>query len=199
MNETTWKSKHFLVLLYPDNPEHLQTFFLLRSKYNCAYIAHDKDVFDEEDLVDHPDRQLGAPKKTHWHVVVTFPNQKWNTSFAKEIKLELRWIKKCDELRNGLRYLIHRDHPNKFQYEPEQVKGSLTNKFITVLQDKTPEIEQVCLIMDFIDSYQGILSYTTLTKWALAHDCWSSLRRSFSIIKELVNEKNMLTYEKQSV
>lgn len=63
MEETTWKSKHFLVLLYPDNPEHIQTFFLLRSKYNCAYISHDKDVFDEEDLVEHPDKELGAPKK----------------------------------------------------------------------------------------------------------------------------------------
>ena len=77
-----------------------------------AYILHDKDV--------NPD---GTPKKTHYHLLLFFDGKK-SFEQIKEITdvLNAPNPQRVKNPKGMVRYLIHMDNPEKYQYKREDIK-----------------------------------------------------------------------------
>lgn len=76
-----------------------------------ALILHDKDVRDD-----------GQPKAKHFHCVLTFKDTTTSSAVAKALCVEEQYVNK---IRNSTRtaelYLIHKNNPEKYQYDPNDV------------------------------------------------------------------------------
>lgn len=79
-----------------------------------AIIIHDKDLLDSWE-----------PKKKHFHIVLTFKNATTIWAVAKWLWVECQYIEKIrTTTKSAMLYLVHRNNPEKFQYDPKEVKAS---------------------------------------------------------------------------
>ncbi len=173
------------IILYTDNSNHIKLLNELTSKYNYAYIVHDKDTNDD-----------GSLKKEHIHLLIFFKNARWGTSILKEINIDnTNLIEFRENKSNAIQYLIHSNNLNKYQYNMEDIQSDIDisiyfNKY------KDDETKDIAIIYDYIINYVGILNFTTLYYYCVSNNLWSSYRRNYLIIKDLVNEHNLnLTYK----
>lgn len=172
------------IILYTDNSNHIVLLHELIQKYNYAYILHDKDTNDD-----------GTLKKEHIHLLLFFKNARWGTSILKEINIDnTNLIEFRENKSNAIQYLVHSNNLDKYQYPLENIISDIDisiyfNKY------KDDETKDISIIYDFIVNYVGILSYTTLYYYCATNNLWSSYRRNYLIIKDLVYEHNFpLTY-----
>lgn len=165
------------VILYLDNDLHMNFLYDIIKKYDYAYILHDKDL--NEDKTD---------KKPHFHLLLFFNNARYINSIFKEFNLDnnnLIEFAKKDKV-HTIRYLIHCDNNEKFQYSIEDIHTNLdlSNYFI----NKTNETNDIMIIFEFIQNFKGNLSMQVLFKFVIDNNLWSSYRRNYSIIKDLIVE-----------
>lgn len=77
-------------------------------------ITHDKDILPS-----------GEPKKAHFHAVLTFSNAKTVNSIANAIRVEPQYVNKIKTTTKSAQlYLVHRNNPEKYQYDPAEVKAN---------------------------------------------------------------------------
>ena len=80
-----------------------------------AYILHDKDVDENGKMV-----------KPHFHIYLHFNNATDTDLVASWFKLPGNQVEKVKgRKKDMLKYLIHLNAPNKYQYDLEQVKGNI--------------------------------------------------------------------------
>ena len=172
------------IILYTDNQLHLCLMNDLIKKYNYAYILHYKDKNDD-----------GSLKKEHFHLLLFFSNARWGSSILKEINIDnSNLIQFRDNKTSAIQYLIHSNNLDKFQYNYEDIISNI-DLSIYFSDIKNKEDSQVAIIYDFIVNYVGVLHFSTLYYYAVSNGLWSSYRRNYSIIKDLVSEHNSnLTY-----
>lgn len=76
-----------------------------------AIIIHDKDLLES-----------GEPKGKHFHIVCTFSNMTTSQVVANVMKVEPQYVSKIKTTtKTAMLYLVHRNNPEKFQYEPSEV------------------------------------------------------------------------------
>lgn len=76
-----------------------------------AFIIHDKDLLDNWE-----------PKKKHFHIVLTFDNATTIGAVAKGLWVESQYVEKIrTTTKSAMLYLVHRNNPEKYQYEPKDV------------------------------------------------------------------------------
>lgn len=176
---TKFRSRCFNLLLYPEDWRHFDSHDFILQNYDCACILHDKDLDSD-----------GSIKKSHWHVVIRCKNAVWNTALAKDLGVEDNYIQKCRSLKSSLKYLIHYDNPDKYQYSVDSVEGSLKNKLIRFIQDEEKdEVEKVLDLMCYIEGC-GTVSVSDIALWAAHNGQWDAFRRSASIFMRIVDEHN---------
>lgn len=169
------------IILYTSNLEHMKLLKELKSKYNYAYIIHDKDTNDD-----------GSLKKEHIHLLLFFNNARWGSSILKEIKIDNpNLIEFKENKASAIQYLIHSNNTDKFQYNMADIESDIDidiyfNKY------KDNETKDISIIYDYIVNYVGILTYSTLYFYCVSNSLWSSYRRNYSIIKDLVLEHNSI-------
>lgn len=87
---------------------------------------------------------------------------------------------------NSLRYLIHLDDPEKYQYNKEDVLGDPVGleRFEQASQsiDKLSEAECAAILIQFIESRKGYCDYAELARFAIENGCFPHLRRGFACI-----------------
>lgn len=150
---TTWT-----FLVYPESAPHNWTEIL--KDLHVSFIVsplHDKDVKDTGEL-----------KKPHYHCIIKFRTKK----SYKQVKNDV-----CDKI-NGpipqpvadfsmmIRYLVHMDDPQKYQYNKEdiQIYGNIDVK--EYLYDKREyQYEILKEILDFCQKYD-IQEYSTILNYA---------------------------------
>lgn len=77
-------------------------------------ITHDKDLLPS-----------GEPKRPHFHCVLTFSNNKTFGSIAKGLGVEVQYVNKIKSTTKSAQlYLVHRNNPEKYQYNPSEVQAS---------------------------------------------------------------------------
>lgn len=185
-----FRSRNFLLLLYPDDETHANAIQQIRKGYIHAMILHDNDVWSESDenLGEH---EVGSKKKEHWHVVIHFDNQVWRNALAKDLGISPQYIEATKGLKSALQYLIHYGFKDKQQYDVELVTGELKEDLLVYLSnDNRNEVQQVNMIFDYIWRHEGLISMSTLTTFAIESNCWASFRRNYRIISDIVQEKN---------
>ena len=77
-------------------------------------VTHDKDVLPSGEL-----------KRPHFHCVLTFSNNKTFGSIAKGLGVAVQYVNKIKSTTKSAQlYLVHRNNPEKYQYNPSEVQAN---------------------------------------------------------------------------
>lgn len=149
--------------------------------YDYAYIFHDMDL--KEDNSDF--------KKAHYHFQVYNIYQKEIETWVEIFKINSARVQKINNKKSAIRYLIHADNNEKYQYNIENIISSfeIIPYFNKLVSDETNEIE---LIFTFIDYHKRTIGTKELINYVLDNNIWGTFRRNYSIVKDLQYEHNLL-------
>lgn len=175
------------LVLWPQDKTHLLALDYIRHNFeNYIYILHDKD-FNEN----------GEIKKEHYHVILRFSNQKTLSSLSKKLNIGENNFYEIKSFTGQLRYLIHYDDDDKYQYDVSDLKGTLymLSKFKQSLKSSQDEISEVSLIYEFIDT-NHITDLKLLLDYVLENNLYSSFRRNYTMFKDLLflNGKETMSF-----
>ena len=179
IRDSSVRGLHFNAILYPD-----------ATNYDCyAVIDSLPDVFEKYALILHDcdTDENGELKKPHFHVYGKRSGQSTCKATAKKLGIDENALEYVRSWKRFVRYLIHADNPEKYQYDPSLVESNFE---IQNILDPTTEAKKVKEIVDQI--MDGNTSTYGLVTYALQNDCWSELRRSYSIMKDLIAERKMI-------
>ena len=113
------KTRTWIMLLYPDNEDHQKIITEIPKDFPSAiWASHDSDV----------NTDTGELKKEHVHYVLYFPNDVYKTHITKKYAWYAdidRWVKPAKNIRKRVRYLLHADDPDKYQYPFETLEGNV--------------------------------------------------------------------------
>ena len=168
----TVKSRTFLGVLYPDS-----------ESYDCAAVlGRLSEVFDEWAYVIHDmdTDENGVLKKAHIHWVGKLSSPALLSTVAGGHKLGIpeNSVEYCKNWKYAVRYLVHKDSADKFQYSPDVVESNFDIK--PILDGKQSELVKVKMIRQYIRETH-CTSAEQLLDWCIENDCWSEYRRSFAI------------------
>lgn len=173
---TDKKSRNFCIVLYPESEQDIFAMNYIEENYNFAKCLHDKDV----DL-------NGELKKPHVHYVFQTSSPCKLLTVSNHLQLPENRIEWCKNFTGAIRYLIHIDDKDKYQYDFNSIVSNFSlSKYFS---QKLDVEEQGKLLVDFIITSHP--TYTELTIFAIGNGCYSELRRGSFLYRQLLNE-NML-------
>lgn len=176
------RSRTWMLLLYPDNPAHnavLEGRFA-ELDWNYAGIAHDQEG------------------KLHHHVVVLFKDGRKNADVAADLGIDKRWLRAWDRKKKALRYLCHRDNPEKYQYSTDSIYGTIAEQAVSACSksDAMSEGQAFGEISKALDEFEGYISYKQFYLLMAERGLFSVFRRLGVMGIKLIDEHNQ-EYEKQ--
>lgn len=200
------RDRKWILELYPDNEMHMKVFEYLKvcQDFEIAYILHDKDIF-EDDADGH---KAGDLKKEHYHVYCRIRkvddkpvNARYTKAFCKQIGYTLdkskegneyaQFVKACESEKYMLRYLLHRDHPTRFQYDIDEVGGELKSKCALFCADSDKsEEENVNELAEMIINCEKKITYTELTFMLTENGFYKAYKGNMQHWKEVIREHN---------
>ena len=178
------KSRTWNILLYPkEDDTHYQALELIKNKYiDYAYITHDKDTNNKNEL-----------KKEHVHLTIQFRNARYRNSIALELGISPNYMQKCDSLESSLKYLIHYNIKDKYQYDLSEVSGNLKFKLEKILETSDiSENEKLHMIISYISSYYGFLTYSAFTNYIITTPLLNIYKKYNYLINKLIDEHNFI-------
>lgn len=114
MSDKLTRTRNWLTIVYPDScPENWTE--KLADLHVPAYVSplHDRDVNPNDN----------SPKKPHFHVILTFAGVKSYEQVFEMVKTFGGVSPQvCNNLIGNARYLIHKDNPDKAQYDQKDVQ-----------------------------------------------------------------------------
>lgn len=186
------KKRNWTMLLYPEDPTHVTAMEMLeKGGYKYVAIKHNQDTWSEGESDSH---EAGEPKKEHWHVVVKFPQARYNTALAKELGIKENYLEPCANLDAACLYLVHATAEEKHQYEPTALFGSLVPHVLKLLSDDD-EGTRVLEIVKTIDATPGRAKYRDLLVWACKNGYYGEFRRLGAGVSFLIEEHNQEIYQ----
>lgn len=191
----------FQCILYPDSESYNCDILLNRLGSfwdHAVYIKHDKDFYTEtevdlwkaENKSDECPFEIGELKKPHYHVVA-WTNKKplLLGNAATKFDIESNLVQRTKSLRGSIRYLIHKDNPEKYQYSFEDlILIDIDEKEIQKhLRMDCDAMDKGKMIFDYIQTHERI-TLTQLTKFALESNCYDELRRGQHLWTAIIKE-----------
>lgn len=132
----------YAITIYPQSTD--MAAFKARVKHlytpNALSPLHCNDTYDEEDVTRYQERlklgmvapeedvpEVGKKKKEHYHWVVSFGNVKKSArqvlELIRDVAPTVKWAEPVGNFRGYLRYLIHMDDPEKYQYDVNEIQA----------------------------------------------------------------------------
>lgn len=148
-----------------------------------AYCLHDRDVVDE----------TGEAKKPHYHWVGSVKNPVSLATISNTLGVAPNYIQFVRKKGNGdnwkgaVRYLIHADHPQKFQYDAQEV---VTNFDVIRYFNAYDDTQQIVKIVGFIHE-NPCCTFEEVFDFAVNNGCYSEFRRAAYIINRIMYERNV--------
>lgn len=181
------RKRNWTMLLYPEDPTHKSAMEKLEAGgYKYVAILHDSDVWGVGESENHA---AGEPKKEHWHVVLKFPQARWNTAVAEELGIAPNYMEPCANFDAACLYLVHANAENKHQYDPASLFGNLVSSVNKLLADDD-EGTRVLEIVKTIDACPGKASYRDILVWACKNGYYGEFRRLGIGVSALIKEHN---------
>lgn len=187
---------NFTCVIYEDDERFQEQYVNLRMNYECIYIRHDKDLFEEDAFDENMNllHSAGDLKKPHYHFVIKCKNAKTISSIAKICNMDEHMIEPIKKSVNGaLKYLIHYGYDNKYQYSVDEVESldiNLLKRFRKLIFDNASEEEQTDKIEDFLRNATKRVTLTQLGAYARNIAMWSVFRRNLGYYKAVLDEYN---------
>ena len=171
-------SRIWEVVVYPDSESYNASEVLAKvTQYfsHWCYILHDKDIDND-----------GTLKKAHYHVYGKLDTPRIPNSVANALGVGVASLRVVSSWRGAVRYLVHLDNPDKFQYSVDDIVSNFDPvKLLTVDDDV-----QAVRIFSFIKSSR-CTTVSELTAWAFANGCYPALRRGFAVWSRLLSENSL--------
>ena len=175
------KCRRWGIILWTDNDTHINALDYIKRNYqNYIYILHNCDVKEDNTL-----------KKAHYHVLLYFPNQKSLSSLKNQLHLNDSDFYEIKSFTGQLRYLIHYDDDDKFQYDVKDVRGTtfMMKKFLLSIRNISNEEDECSAIVDFILNYRPTLF--GLYDFVNDNNCYSTFRRNYTFFRDLLKERRL--------
>lgn len=176
----------FNLLLYPDNKQHEKAIQrLISTEFNAVGCLHNCDIYTE-DINEH---KAGELKKEHYHFVVKFKNNRTISSLAKVLEIEERFIDSTCNFKNSAKYLLHIGCEDKYQYDIDDLVGSLVPDVIKLIDDTTEEVKviKICNLLCEIDDFVSTSAFITLIA---KNGLYSVYRRCCYSFNRVLDEHN---------
>ena len=155
------RTKTWTFVVYPESaPENWREIISEEMSPWVLSPLHDKDVNAD-----------GEVKKAHWHVLIMYSS---NKSF-KQIKnltdkLNSPAPQKCKNTRGMVRYFIHLDNPEKYQYSKNSLEGFCGAEFTQHLtspgEEKNERYKAIKEMCEFIDEHK-IIEFSDLMMYSM--------------------------------
>lgn len=190
--------RYFNALLYLDDVRYPSQIQALNDFYRWVGAIHDKDIDNDGNL-----------KKPHVHVVARIPSSNATTlrSFVDRVGLSYDTThddgsvttsvhaQVCKSFRSSLRYLVHADDLNKFQYDEDILIG--TNDMIGEAHKAINNVtldSKVLELLDRLDDIDApITSYSDFLRFACGLGLYSAVRSI--AYSEVIKEHNERYYQ----
>ena len=178
------RSRTWMALLYEDNED-------------MAHVLNERIKELDWDYAGRIHDQEGKP---HHHVVILFKDGRKAADVAKDLGLGTRWLRAWDRKKKALRYLCHRDNPEKFQYDTDGIYGTIAEKAVAACakSDALSEAQAVQEILKIIDEFDALLSYSVALRLMAEKGCFSVFRRMGVFGTRLIDEHNYYIAERAS-
>lgn len=187
---------NFTCVIYEDDPRFQEQYVNLKMNYDCIYIRHDKDTYDEDVYDDNKNiiHSAGDTKKPHYHFVIKCKSNKTISSIAKTCDIDDYMIEPIKRSFDGaLRYLVHYGCDNKYQYSVDDVESLqeyLIVRFRKKVLEHISEEEQTERIEDYLKNATQRVKLSQLGAYARHIGQWSCFRRNMSYFKAVLDEYN---------
>ena len=159
------KSKYFCALLYPDSTTYdADKIIKALAEEHLTFAlspVHDKDV--EKD---------GSIKKAHYHLLLAYTSATTLSNIRGWFKAcgmpesELHSVRVCASGVGYFRYLIHKDNPEKAQYDANDIRifndsDELFKKFSKTASEKIDDLVRIFQIVDELNtiSFHSLIQY----------------------------------------
>lgn len=161
---TVEKKRYWTMIVYPDSaPENWRTIL---DEGHYAWIEsplHDKDVNAD-----------GEIKKAHWHIMIAFDGPMSNVTpnkIADDVNSPMP--KAVGSAKGLVRYMIHLDNPEKYQYEKNEIIGhggvDIDSFFELTTTNRLEVLKQISRYV--IDN--NIVNFVNLVEYAISeNDDW---------------------------
>ncbi len=135
--------------------------------------------------------ESGAIKKAHYYIVYKHYCKTHISTIANLLQIEANYIDTCKVESRALLYCIHRENPEKTQYEPEEVKGQgeLYKRFQVLVNDEG-EGDRVLTILKLLEECDRVITMTEFVKLCCEAGVYSELRRGGYLLAQVVKEHN---------
>lgn len=189
------RTRNWTFVVYPDSaPENWRDIIDEEHTQWCVSPLHDMDI--------NPDN---TPKKPHYHVLLTYKGLK-SYKQIKELTdaLNAPIPQKCANVTGMVRYFVHRDNPEKYQYSVKNIHAyggfDVEAHFVASTGERNELIKQM---IDFVKS-NNIVHFADLVDFAITEHYydWYPLLTSNSsyILKEYIksNWQRTMAYKLNS-
>ena len=168
------RTRNWNVIVYPESaPENWKDIIDETRIEWVVSPLHDKDL--------DPD---GTIKKSHWHVLLLFEGVKTYEQ-VKEItdKINSPIPVKCQSVKGSIRYMAHKDHPDKFQYNWNDIMCYGGADLAALCAPNSTERLQIQIdILDYIRS-AGIIEFEDIVNYARDNNTdWLNILLNYSTI-----------------
>lgn len=181
------RGRNWNLVLYPDDPSHLDAMGRLNKGYNFVAILHDKDVWGVDESSDHAE---GEAKKDHWHIIVKFPQARWGGAIAKELGIDPRHMELCRSFSASVLYLTHFGLPTKYQYDASEIFGPLTKIALKEFETDADQNARVLSLLELLDSLE-LINEIDLIRASCDAGLYGDLIRMGGLIPRLVQLHNI--------
>lgn len=175
-NFDKFRSRKFSILIYPEWDNYKDIIKTIEMFQQYVYIKH---IGETEE------------KKEHVHVYLKFKNARYNTALANLLGIEDRFVKKIENEREFIRYLLHKDNVEKRQYNFSdlvfsQEIGDIVHKaYIDIKSDYDVEI-----LIDYIRLSENYISKHEIVDVAIRYNMLGDLKNYWWMLNELIEEHN---------
>lgn len=168
------RGRNWTIIVYPDSaPDDWRD---LLDKYHIQWIEsplHDKDT--------NPD---GTVKKAHWHVLLLFDGNK-SYQQVKDITAKLNTVnpQRVESARGMVRYMVHLDNPEKYQYDVKDIKAHGGADIDTLMKPTaTNRLQTLKEIITYIHDNQ-ITNFMDLLMYSIQNnDDWFNIMADYNTL-----------------
>lgn len=194
------KKRNWTFVLYPESaPADWLEKLKLSGLMSAISPLHDKDV-----------NPTGEKKKAHYHILLVYSGPTTYNAVAKfTASLNATIPQPLESLRGMYRYFTHKDNPEKYQYEDNEitaVNGFNIADLVELTKSEVNEIKMNILklirelgiveysdLVDFLTDNEMVTEYDVAINNTFFFNTYVTSRRnstSFTVIKDEIKRKN---------